>query len=121
MTPELTASFSLPSSAAATAVAVVGLTVCLILYLAYKLFYRPDFGMPVRRRILTRRLRVRRDQFADVPLWWSDLQVQRAISVHWKQSLRDTVNRPGDVWRPESERWAERAHPVDPERRRAGG
>jgi hypothetical protein len=118
MNPALIASLSLPSSAAATAVAVVGLMVCLILYLGYKLFYRPDFGMPVRRRILTRRLRIRRDQFADVPIWWSDLQVQRAISVHWKQSLRDTVTPPVGGWRPE--RPAVTGTPPDSEWHRAG-
>jgi hypothetical protein len=26
-----------------------------------------------------------------VPLWWSDLQIQRAVSAHWKNSLRSTV------------------------------
>jgi len=68
---------------------------CVILYLAYKLFYRPDFGIPVRRRLVRAGLIVRRDQFAEVPLWWSNLQVQRAIQVHWKASLRRTVIRPG--------------------------
>jgi len=73
---------------------VAALAGCLIVYLAYKLSYRPDFGMPVRRRILAAHIRFRRDQFADVPVWWTNVQVQRAIRVHWKQSLRDTVIRP---------------------------
>jgi hypothetical protein len=78
-----------------TEIAVAGLLGCLLVYFLYKILYRPDFGMPVRRRILTHGLRVRRDQFAEVPLWWSDLQVQRAIRVHWKESLRRNVIRPG--------------------------
>jgi hypothetical protein len=102
MTPDLLASLNVISAGVAPAIA--GLAACLLLYLAYKLFYRPDFGMPVRRRLLTRGLRVRRNQFADVPLWWTDLQVQRAISVHWKWSLRETVTRPADMARPEPER-----------------
>lgn len=73
---------------------VAALAGCLIVYLAYKFFYRPDFGMPVRRRILAVHIRVRRDQFAVVPVWWTNLQVQRAVRGHWKQSLRDTVIRP---------------------------
>jgi hypothetical protein len=75
--------------------ALAGLAGCLLVYLAYKLFYRPDFGMPVRRRLLARGIRFRRDQFAVVPVWWSDLQVQRAIRNHWKRSLRETVTRSG--------------------------
>jgi hypothetical protein len=73
---------------------VAALAGCLIVYLAYKLFYRPDFGMPVRRRILAMHIRFRRDQVADVPVWWTNLQVQRAVRGHWRQSLRDTVGRP---------------------------
>jgi hypothetical protein len=72
---------------------VAALAGCLIVYLAYKFFYRPDFGMPVRRRILARHIRFRRDQVADVPIWWTNLQVQRAVRGHWRQSLRDTVIR----------------------------
>ena len=83
----------LPSSTGLTT-GVAALAGCLIVYLIYKLVYRPDFGMPVRRRILATHIRFRRDQFADVPVWWSNLQVQRAIRGHWKQSLRDTVIRP---------------------------
>jgi hypothetical protein len=70
---------------------IIALVSCLILYLAYKLFYRPDFGTPVRRRLLIRGLRVRRDQLAEVPLWWSNLQVQRAMRGHWKETLRRNV------------------------------
>jgi hypothetical protein len=118
MTSVLLASLSVATTGVDTAVA--GLAACLLAYLAYKLFYRPDFGMPVRRRILTRGLRVRRDQFAVVPLWWTDLQVQRAISVHWKQSLRDTVTRPVDAARPEPERPATPRASAAPDWRRAG-
>ena len=32
-----------------------------------------------------------RDQVAFVPLWWSDLQIQRAVSAHWKNTLRSSV------------------------------
>ncbi len=78
-----------------TGFAVMGLIGCLVLYLGYKLFYKPDFGMPVKRRLLSRQMQVRRDQFAEVPLWWSDLQVQRAIRGHWKESLRRNVVRRG--------------------------
>ena len=58
------------------------------LYLLYKVAWRRDFGMPVRRRLLCMRLHVQRDQVAFVPLWWSDLQIQRAVKAHWKSSLR---------------------------------
>jgi len=80
-----------------TEFASAGLLASLVVYLAYKLLYHPDFGVPVRRRLLRLRLRVRRDQFAEVPLWWSDLQVERAIRVHWRESLRRNVLRPGAV------------------------
>ncbi|MGP8161326.1 MAG: hypothetical protein ACLQGJ_08940 [Candidatus Dormibacteria bacterium] len=93
MAAALVASLNLGAGEVAPAIAV--LAGCLVSYLAYKLFYRPDFGMPVRRRLLARRIRFRRDQFADAPMWWSDLQIQRAIRGHWKRSLRDTVARPG--------------------------
>src|SRR5690348_15176479 len=58
------------------------------LYLAYKILWHHDFGVPVRRRLFTRGLKVERDQVAFVPIWWSDLQVQRAIKSHWKATLR---------------------------------
>lgn len=60
------------------------------IYLVYKITWRPDFGIPVRRRLLCSGLKVQRDQVAYVPLWWSNLQVQRAIKTHWKESLRHT-------------------------------
>ena len=92
MNTSLLASLILISTGFTTGVAA--LAGCLIVYLAYKLSYRPDFGMPVRRRILAAHIRFRRDQFAEVPVWWTNVQVQRAIRGHWKQSLRDTVIRP---------------------------
>jgi hypothetical protein len=63
----------------------------IVAYLLYKTFWRSDFGLPVRRRLLCTGLRVQGDQVAFVPLWWSDLQVQRAIGAHWRNSLRSTV------------------------------
>ncbi|MHB8718752.1 MAG: hypothetical protein ACYDAC_07665 [Candidatus Dormibacteria bacterium] len=60
-------------------------------YLIYKVAFHADFGIPVRRRLLVRSLQVQRDQVAFVPLWWSDLQIQRAVRAHWKSSLRSTV------------------------------
>ncbi len=63
----------------------------IVLYLLYKMFWRADFGLPVRRRLLSSGIRVERDQVAYVPMWWSDLQIQRAVSAHWKSSLRSTV------------------------------
>ncbi len=63
----------------------------IVVYLVYKMFFHPDFGLPVRRRLLTSRMTIERDQRAVVPLWWSDLQIQRAVSAHWKNSLRSTV------------------------------
>jgi hypothetical protein len=61
------------------------------IYLIYKVAWHADFGLPVRRRLLSRHLTVQRDQVAFVPLWWSDLQIQRAVRAHWKTSLRSTV------------------------------
>lgn len=63
----------------------------IVVYLIYKMFWRADFGLPVRRRLLCSRMTVQQDQVAFVPLWWSDLQIQRAVSAHWKDSLRSTV------------------------------
>lgn len=60
-------------------------------YLIYKVFWRADFGLPVRRRLLCTTMKIQRDRVAFVPLWWSDLQIQRAVSAHWKNSLRSTV------------------------------
>lgn len=63
----------------------------IVAYMLYRMFWHADFGLPVRRRLLMRRLRIERDQMAFVPLWWSDLQIQRALSAHWRQRLRSTV------------------------------
>ncbi|HZB96974.1 MAG TPA: hypothetical protein VE219_00095 [Candidatus Sulfotelmatobacter sp.] len=63
----------------------------LILYLTYKLAWPRDFGIPVRRRLLRTRLEVVNDRIAYVPLWWSDLQVQRSLKRHWKESLHTTL------------------------------
>ncbi len=63
----------------------------IVVYMLYKMFWHADFGLPVRRRVLVRRMRIERDQVAYVPMWWSDLQIQRAVSAHWKKSLRSTV------------------------------
>jgi hypothetical protein len=69
---------------------VLALVMWVVVYMLYKtvMTKRKDFGMPVRRRILCKRLRVDKDQSADVPFWWTDLQIQIAIGSHWKQSLR---------------------------------
>lgn len=69
---------------------VAALVVWLVVYLAYKVWMtgRRDFGLQVRRRLLARKLTVHDDQHADVPFWWTDLQVQRAVRSHWKRSLR---------------------------------
>lgn len=69
---------------------VAALVLWLVVYLAYKVWMtsRRDFGVPVRRRLLARKLTVHEDQRADVPFWWTDLQVQRAVRSHWKRSLR---------------------------------
>lgn len=72
-----------------SAIAIVGLLVCVLLYLVYKFAWRRDYGMPVRRRLFCKTMRIERDQVAFVPFYWSDMQVQRAIKVHWKQSLRE--------------------------------
>jgi hypothetical protein len=63
----------------------------IVLYMLYKMFWRADFGLPVRRRLLCNSMSVQLDQVAFVPLWWSDLQIQRAVTAHWKKSLRSTV------------------------------
>ncbi len=71
--------------------AATGALVCwVVVYLVYKVVMtgRKDFGMPVRRRLLCRHLRVDHDQSADVPIWWTDLQVQRAVRAHWRHTLR---------------------------------
>jgi hypothetical protein len=63
----------------------------IVVYMIYKMFWHADFGLPVRRRLLARGLSIERDQVAFAPLWWSDLQIQHAVSTHWKNSLRSTV------------------------------
>jgi hypothetical protein len=67
-----------------------GLVFWVVLYFVYRVLMtgRKDFGLPVKRRLLVFHLKVDRDQSADVPMWWTDLQVQRAIRSYWRQSLR---------------------------------
>jgi amino acid permease len=69
---------------------IAALVVWLIVYLAYKLRMtsKRDFGFPVRRRLLCLHLTVHDNQQADVPFWWTDLQVQRAVKSYWRRSLR---------------------------------
>lgn len=64
-----------------------------VLYMAYKLAWKRDFGLPVRRRVLQGRLFVERDQVAFVPFWWSDVQVQRALDDHWRRTMRKGFER----------------------------
>ena len=66
------------------------LVLWVVAYVLYRIAMtkRKDFGMPVRRRILCRKLRVDRDEVAEVPFWWTDLQVQHAISTYWRHALR---------------------------------
>jgi len=73
--------------------ALAGLLGWVALYLIYKLGWRRDFGLPVRRRLLVTGLRVEREQLALVPFWWSDIQVQRALDAHWRRELRRGVGR----------------------------
>ena len=79
-----------------SAIAVAGLCTCLLLYVVYKVAWRRDYGMPVRRRLFCRAMRIERDRVAFVPFYWSDVQVQRAIKGHWKESLRQGF-RPGSA------------------------
>ena len=44
--------------------------------------------MPVRRRMLCAHMRVDHDQSAEVPFWWTDLQVRHAVRAHWRQTMR---------------------------------
>jgi hypothetical protein len=81
------------------------LVMWVVVYMLYKMFWHADFGLPVRRRLLARRLITDRDQVAFAPIWWSDLQIQRAVSAHWRKTLRTTVQAaPGVV----VEDWAAR-------------
>ena len=67
------------------------LIVALLVYLGYKILWHPDFGMPVHRKVFLKGMRVKRDQLCEVPIWWSNIQVQRAVKAHWKQALRRTA------------------------------
>jgi hypothetical protein len=75
---------------------IIALVMWVVVYMLYKLIMteRKDFGMPVRRRLLCKRLRVDHDRSAEVPFWWTDLQVQLAVRAHWKQTLRGPVSGP---------------------------
>ena len=71
--------------------AATGALVCwVVVYLVYKVVMtgKKDFGMPVKRKVLCKHLRVDPDQSAEVPIWWTDLQVQRAVRAHWRHTLR---------------------------------
>lgn len=83
---------SLKHDSRSSAIALVGLLTCIILYLVYKFAWRRDYGMPVRRKLFCRHMKIDRDQVAYVPFYWSDVQVQRAIKGHWKESLRQGFN-----------------------------
>jgi hypothetical protein len=71
--------------------AAIGLLVCLVVaYLVYKIVMtgHRDYGMPVKRRLLCKRLRVDGDQSAQVPFWWTEHQVQQVMRAHWRHTLR---------------------------------
>jgi hypothetical protein len=71
--------------------AAIAVLVCLIVvYLVYKIAMtgRRDYGMPVKRRLLCKRLRVDHDQSAQVPFWWTERQVQQVMRAHWRHTLR---------------------------------
>jgi hypothetical protein len=61
-----------------------------VVYLIYRVVMtaRKDFGMPVRRRMLCAHMRVDHDQSAEVPFWWTDLQVRHAVRAHWRETMR---------------------------------
>ena len=84
--PQLLAGFALDASDYGKIAAM--LIVALLVYLGYKILWHPDFGMPVQRKVFLKGMRVKRDQLCEVPIWWSNIQVQRAIKAHWKQTLR---------------------------------
>ncbi len=69
---------------------IVLLVLWVVAYVLYRIAMtkRKDYGMPVRRRIFCRSLRVDRDEVAEVPFWWTDLQVQHALGLYWRYSLR---------------------------------
>lgn len=79
-----------PFSVETLVIIALALVMWVVVYLLYKFVMtkRKDFGLPVRRRILCKKLRVDRDQSAEVPFWWTDLQIQIAVGSHWKQTLR---------------------------------
>jgi len=70
--------------------AVGALIFWVVVYLVYRVVMtrRKDFGMPVRRRIVCAHMRVDHDQSAEVPFWWTDLQVRHAVRAHWRQTMR---------------------------------
>ena len=82
---------------------IAALVFWVILYMIYRVVMtgRKDFGIPVRRRLFAIHLRVDRDQSADVPFWWTDIQIQRAVRAHWRQTLRSPFA-PGGEARPAS-------------------
>ena len=86
--------FSEPVYLAVIAALVLWVTV----YLVYKLAMtkRRDYGLPVRRRLMCRKLRVHEDQTADAPFWWTDLQVQRAVRSYWRRTLRSAFAQGSD-------------------------
>ncbi|HXL61593.1 MAG TPA: hypothetical protein VN959_13165 [Mycobacterium sp.] len=61
-----------------------------VVYLVYRVVMtgRKDFGMPVRRRVLCAHMRVDHDLSAEVPFWWTDIQVLHAVRAHWRETLR---------------------------------
>ena len=65
-----------------------------ILYMVYRIVWHPDFGLPIRRRVLCTHLRVEREQIAFVPFWWNNIQVQRAVNRHFKLMLEQTFTNP---------------------------
>ncbi len=73
--------------------ALAALVGWVVLYLIYKVGWRRDYGLPVRRKIVARGLTVEHDQVAYVPFWWSDLQVQRALNGYWKRTLKQGFER----------------------------
>jgi hypothetical protein len=71
--------------------AVIGALVAwAAVYLVYRIVMtrHRDFGMPVRRRLLCSHLRIHRDESAEVPIWWTDIQIARAVRAHWRDCLR---------------------------------
>ena len=77
---------------------IAALVLWVIVYLVYKLAMttRRDYGLPVRRRLMCRKLRIHDDQTADAPFWWTDLQVQRAIRSYWRRTLRSAFPQGSD-------------------------